>query len=231
MKIEIWSDVVCPWCYIGKRRLEAALEGFDEAVDITWRSFELDPNTPKELGTPVADVLARKYGMSPERVAQMTEHVRQMGEAEGIAFAFDRARSGNTFDAHRLIHHAQGRGKGDAMKERLMQAYFTEGELVSDHDTLVRLAEEVGLEPGAARAALVDDATAQAVRSDEGAARVMGVSGVPFFVFEGKYGVSGAQPTEVFSQVLAQVVAERAPGELGAGALCDDEGCEVPSEA
>ena len=231
MKIEIWSDVVCPWCYIGKRRMESALEGLDEEVEITWRSFELDPTTPKVLETSVAEILAKKYRMSPERVAEMTETVRKAGEEEGITFAFDVARSGNTFDAHRLIHRAQEHGLGDAMKERLLLAYFSEGKLVSDHDTLVALGEEVGLEADDARAALTDDATAKAVRADEQAARTMGISGVPFFVLDGKYGVSGAQSKEVFEQVIAQVVAERGPIQVVAGGQqCDDDGCAVPAE-
>lgn len=229
MKIEVWSDVVCPWCYIGKRRLEAALEGLEEEVELTWRSFELDPNAPQELSEPLVDMLAKKYGQSRARMQAMSDHVRDTGAADGIDFQFDRARSGNTFDAHRLIHAARIAGLGDAMKERLMLAYFTQGRLLSDHETLVELAQEVGLDASTAREALVSEATASAVRADERAARELGVRGVPFFVFEGKYGVSGAQPVEALQEVLRQVQAERAPVEAS-GEACGPDGCEVAAE-
>ena len=147
MHVEIWSDIACPWCYVGKRRFEAALAGFErrDDVTVTWRSFELDPGAPAERDGELAEHLASKYGSSVEqarvRHAQMTE----LAATEGLAFDFDRARSGNTFDAHRLVHLAEAHGMQDAMEERLMRAYLTEGELISDHATLARVAAEVGL--------------------------------------------------------------------------------------
>ncbi len=205
-RIDIWSDIACPWCYVGKRRLEAALARFErrDAVTVTWRSFELDPEAPRvqDASVSLAARLARKYGMSVAQAEGMIRSMTEVAAREGLTFRFERARPGNTFDAHRLLHFASERGLQGALKERLLRAYFTEGELVSDHATLARLAGEVGLDEAEARAALAADAFAREVRADEEEASAAGIRGVPFFVFGEKYAVSGAQPPEVLLEVL-----------------------------
>ena len=206
LTVDIWSDVVCPWCYLGKRRFEAALERFEHRDDVSvrWHSFELDPDAPQSNDERAAERLARKYGMTVEEAefkhAQMTE----MGAAEGLEFRYDLSRSGNTFDAHRLIQLAGEHDLQDAVKERLLRAYFTEGEPIGDPDRLVALAAEAGLDADEARAVLEGDAYAEAVREDEQIARQIGIHGVPFFVIGRRYGVSGAQPTEVLLGALEQ---------------------------
>ena len=206
MKVEIWSDVVCPWCYIGKRRFETALAQFEhnDQVEVIWRSYELDPHAPRDIEESLYKTLAQKYGTSVEQAKSMTQRIVNLGEQEGLDYNFDIARSGNTFDAHRLIHFAATHHLQGQMKERLMRAYFTEGQPVGDIETLVKLATEVGLDADEARAVLSSDAYANEVRADEKRARMFGIQGVPFFAIDEKYGISGAQPTEVFSEVLEQ---------------------------
>ena len=210
LTVEIWSDVVCPWCYIGKRRFEAALERFGHADEVTvmWRSFELDPEAAHVSEGTATERLAAKYGMSLERAAQLHGEMTERAAAEGLEFRFDLARGGNTFDAHRLIHLAATYGHQAAAQERLMRAYFTEGEAISDPDTLIRLVAGVGVEVEEARDVLAGDRFASDVREDELLASQLGIQGVPFFVLDRRYGVSGAQPPEVLVQAL-----ERAWGE------------------
>ena len=207
MKIEIWSDVACPWCYIGKRRLESALSARPdgEEVEVTWRSFQLDPTAPASSEDSLAEILAHKYGMGLEKARQMQEHVAAVGDDEGLTFHFETVRPGNTFDAHRLIHFARSEGKQDEMKERLLRAYFTEGTSVGDPDALARLAADVGLDAEEAREHLASDRYAEDVRRDQARARELGIRGVPFFLFEGQHGLSGAQPSEVFARVLEEL--------------------------
>jgi predicted DsbA family dithiol-disulfide isomerase len=204
LTVEIWSDVVCPWCYIGKRRFEAALEAFEHADEVTvmWRSFELDQEAPKEPEGTAAERLAAKYGMSVERAETLQAEMTERAAGEGLEFRFDRARGGNTFDAHRLIHLAATYGHQAAAQERLMRAYFTEGEPISDHETLVRLIGEVGVAAEEARDVLATERFASDVREDELLAARLGIQGVPFFVLDRKLGVSGAQPAEVLVQAL-----------------------------
>jgi Predicted dithiol-disulfide isomerase involved in polyketide biosynthesis len=211
MKVEIWSDIACPWCYVGKRRFEAALEQFEHAsdVEVVWRSFELDPNAPRLREGSQHEHLAEKYGMPVERARAMNARMTSEGEKEGIDFDFDRVKMGNTFDAHRLVHLAAETGRADAMKERLMRAYFTEGESVADPDTLVRLGAEVGLDPARVREAVTTDAHAADVRADEERARAFGISGVPFFAIDERYGVSGAQTPDVLLDALRRAYEER----------------------
>jgi predicted DsbA family dithiol-disulfide isomerase len=211
--VEIWSDVACPWCYIGKRRFEAALEQFEhrDEVNVTWRSFELDPGAPHERTGDRAERLAEKYGMSVQQARDAEQRLTGVAAEEGLAFRFDIARSGNTFDAHRLVHLAEVHDLQDAMKERLLQAYFREGELMSDHDTLVRLATEVGLEGQEVRELLAGRRYADEVRADERTARELGISAVPTFVIERKLGASGAQPPEALLDLLRQGWAKRSP--------------------
>jgi predicted DsbA family dithiol-disulfide isomerase len=204
LSVEIWSDVVCPWCYIGKRRFESALAQFPhrDEVEVTWHSFELDQSAPASRTGPRVEMLAAKYGMSVEQAAAMHDQMTQTAAAEGLEFDFDNAKDGNTFDAHRLIHLAAEHGVQDAAEERLMRAYFTEGEPIGDRETLIRLAAEIGLDAGEARRVLESDAYAGAVRADEDLAHRLGISGVPFFVIDRRYGVSGAQPAELLLQAL-----------------------------
>jgi predicted DsbA family dithiol-disulfide isomerase len=235
VKVEIWSDVVCPWCYIGKRRFEAALARFAhrDAVEVTWRAFELDPAAPRERAGDLADHLATKYRVSREEAQAMHDAMTATAAAEGLTFRFDRARSGNTFDAHRLLHLAADRGVQDAVKERLMSAYLTDGEPIGDPETLARLAAEAGLDADEARAVLAGDRYAAEVRSDERQAQALGATGVPFFVIDRRYGVAGAQPAEVIGEVLHKAWADEHPltmvaADDGASApACGDGACAV----
>jgi predicted DsbA family dithiol-disulfide isomerase len=206
LNVEIWSDVACPWCYVGKRRFESALAQFPHASDVavTWRAFELDPGAPAETTGQVAQRLADKYGVSLEQAREMEANLTATAAADGLDYHLDIRRSANTFDAHRLVKLAQAHGRGDAMKERLMAAHFTEGQLVSDHETLVRLAAEVGLDPDGARALLASDRSAAEVRQDEQAAGRFGISGVPTFVVDRQIALSGAQPPDVLLALLQE---------------------------
>jgi predicted DsbA family dithiol-disulfide isomerase len=204
LTVEIWSDVVCPWCYVGKRRLESALARFDRPVEVVWRSFELDPSAPRERDLPAAEHLAAKYGMSVEQAQASQAQLTELAAAEGLEYHLDRTRGGNSFDAHRMIHLAAAHGLQDAAKERLMRAYFTEAEPIGDPDTLVRLMAEIGIDEDEARAVLDGGAYADAVRDDEQLAYRIGIQGVPFFVLNRRYGVSGAQPADVLLQALAR---------------------------
>ena len=215
LKVEIWSDVVCPWCYVGKRRFEAALARFAhrDEVELVWRSFELDasaPPSPAEAGS-YGERLAVKYGRSLEQAQQMLDSMTATAAEEGLDFRFDLARPGNTFDAHRLLHLALEHGRQDALKERLDRATFTEGSPSSEHAALAALAVEVGLPADEVADVLASDRYADAVRADEAQARAYGISGVPFFVVDGKYGISGAQPADVVLQALETAWAERSP--------------------
>jgi predicted DsbA family dithiol-disulfide isomerase len=202
MDVEIWSDINCPWCYIGKRRFEAALSEFEHAdeVNVTWRSFELDPSAPAEIPGNGAARIAEKYGVTVERAQEMEQHVTEVAAGDGLEYNLEHARLGSTFDGHRLVHLANERGLQDAMKERLMRARFTDSQLVSDRETLVALAAEVGLDADEVRAMLDSDDFADAVRDDERTAQEFGITGVPMFVVDRAFGASGAQPPE---QLLA----------------------------
>lgn len=211
MKVEIWSDFACPFCYIGKRRFEAALEQFanQAEVEVVYRSFELDPTAEKEPKQDVHAMLAAKYGMSREQAKQMNDNVANQAKAVGLTYHMDSVVPANTFDAHRLAQFAADRGKGEDMTERLLKAYFTDAVNLSDHQALISLAAEVGLDPEETSAMLASDEYADQVRRDQQEAAALGIRGVPFFVIDRKYGVSGAQPTEVFSQALEKAWSER----------------------
>ena len=227
MDIEIWSDIACPWCYVGKRRFEAALAQFEhrDGVTITWRSFELDPDAPAQREGDRAEHLARKYGMSLEQARQAEEQMTETAAGEGLDFRFDVARAGNTFDGHRLVHLAKAHGLQDEMKERLLRAYFSEGELISDRDALARLAEEVGLPADEVREALAGDRYAADVREDERLAHSFGISAVPTFVVDRRIGASGAHPPEALLSLLNQGWETRTPVAVAAGP--DGESCGV----
>ena len=228
MDIEIWSDIACPWCYIGKRRFEAALAEFEHRDDVrvTWRSFELDPSAPPEREGERAARLAEKYGMTVEQARQMERQMTDTAAGEGLDFRFDIARSGTTFDAHRVVHLAAEHGLQDAMKERLLRAYFTEGSLMSDHEMLIRLAAEVGLDQDEVRQMLAGDRFAAEVREDEQMAHTFGISAVPTFVVDRKLGVSGAHPPEAMLQLLREGWTRRepAPAIVAGGETCDVDG-------
>jgi predicted DsbA family dithiol-disulfide isomerase len=234
MRIEIWSDVVCPWCYIGKRRLETALATFEHSddVEIVWRSFQLDPSAPTVPTETVAEALGRKYGGGPEAGRQMVDRVEAVAAEEGLLFRHHRSLRVSTVDAHRLLHLALETG-GPAvqgrLKEALLAAYFVETENVADHETLTRLATGAGLDEARVREVLGSDDYADAVEADIREAAALGATGVPFYVVDRKYGVSGAQPSELFSQVLERAWTEAHPvlDLVGGADACGPDGCAI----
>ena len=206
MHVEIWSDIACPWCYIGKRRFEAALAQFEhrDEVRVTWRSFELDPEAPRVIEGDRAELLAAKYGTTVERAREMQQHVAEVAAGDGLEFHPDRARGGNTFDGHRLLHLAAEHGRQDALAERLMRAQQTDGEAIGDLETLQRLAVEAGLPADEVADLLQGDRYAGAVRDDERTAMAFGIRGVPCFVADRTLGASGAQPPEALLDFLRE---------------------------
>ncbi len=232
MHVEIWSDIACPWCYVGKRRFEAALAAYEhrDEVTVTWRSFELDPQAPAQRDEDGAAHLAQKYGMSRAQALAMQARMTDTAARDGLEFRFDIARGGNTFDAHRIVHLATAHGAQDAMQERIMRAYLSEGELISDHATLERLAIEVGLPGDEVRDVLSSERFAAEVREDERTAARIGISAVPFFVVDRAIGASGAHPPEQLLELLRQARAANPPATLSAapgGGTCpaDGSGC------
>ncbi|MGW0025997.1 DsbA family oxidoreductase [Rhodococcus sp. NPDC003383] len=228
-RIEIWSDIACPWCYIGKRRFAAALSEFEhrDRVSVTWRSYQLAPDTPAGLRRPEIDALVEMKGMPAEQVRQMFAHVANVAAQDGLDIDFATVIAANTFDAHRLLHLAGDRR--DALLEALFRAHFVEGEVVDDRDTLVRIAASAGLDPEAVRAGLDGDAAADAVRADLLEARTLGVTGVPFFVANRAVAVSGAQPKDVFLALLQRAVDDVDAAETAAAAVTGaaGDGCAV----
>jgi predicted DsbA family dithiol-disulfide isomerase len=204
VKVEIWSDVVCPWCYIGKRRFERALEQFDGAseVEVEWRSFQLNPDHPRGVRHAHDDYLAEKLGATIEQVRVLSDRVTSLAAAEGLDYDFERYQVVNTLDAHRVTHLAKARGLGAEIQERLLRAQLVEGEILDDPETLARLGADVGLAAEEVRQVLASDAYAADVRTDVDDARQLGVNGVPFFVVDRRFGISGAQPSDLFLQAL-----------------------------
>ncbi|MGY1741284.1 MULTISPECIES: DsbA family oxidoreductase [unclassified Blastococcus] len=230
MRVEVWSDVVCPWCYIGKRRLEAALERFPhrDEVEVVWRSFELDPSVPEGETHPTLPALAAKYGRSVEEMRGMMRHVEETAAGEGLRYDLANGVSGNTLLAHELLHLAAERGRQGEMKERLLHAHFEQGRSVFDVDSLAALAVEVGLDEAEVRAALADSRYRQAVRDDVATARALGATGVPFFVVDRRYGASGAQPADLLLQVLERAWADAHPLlTVPAAEGCEGDNCAV----
>jgi len=206
MQVEIWSDIACPWCYVGKRRFEAALAAFEhrDEVTVTWRSFELDPQAPVARSVDSATHLAQKYGMNREQAQASQRKLADVAAADGLDMRFDLSRGGNTFDAHRLVHLAEAHGLQDAMTERLMRAYFTEGEPIGDADALARLALDVGLPVDEVRDVLTTDRYAAEVRDDERTAASLGIHAVPFIAVDRRIGAAGARPPEALGELLRQ---------------------------
>jgi predicted DsbA family dithiol-disulfide isomerase len=232
MKVEIWSDVVCPFCYIGKRKFENALAQFGPRgeVQVEWKSFQLTPDFVPTPGESIHTSLAKKKGVPEAEGRRMNDYMTQAAKEVGLDYQFDKAIPANTFLAHQLIHFAAHNGQQGAMKERLFAAYYLEGQNLNDVDTLVKLAAEIGLDADAARQALAAGTYANEVRRDEYEAQQIGVRGVPFFVFDDKYAVSGAQPSEVFAEVLDKVWEEAHPKTqpvlLTDGPTCGPDGCD-----
>ncbi|MEE1737446.1 DsbA family oxidoreductase [Streptomyces sp. BE147] len=236
MRVEIWSDIACPWCYIGKARFEKGLAEFAhrDEVEVVHRSFELDPGRSKGDTALVIDMLAQKYGRTREEAASMEANVASNAQAEGLGYRTEGRDHGNTFDIHRLLHLAKARGRQDELLTLAYRANFAEERSVFDDEVLLRLAVEAGLDEAEARAVLADpEAYADDVRADEREASELGANAVPFFVLDRRYGISGGQPSEVFVKALEQAWKDRPAAALTAigedGAACDADGaCEVP---
>ncbi|HET7752950.1 MAG TPA: DsbA family oxidoreductase [Anaeromyxobacteraceae bacterium] len=229
LEVQVWSDIACPWCYVGKRRLEAAIARMPSPgeVEVVWRAFELDPTAPRvQPDVPYAERLARKYRVPVAQAQAMIDRMTSVAAGDGLTFRFDLVKPGNTFDAHRVLHLARERGVQGAVKERLLRAYMTEGEAIGDPEALARLSAEVGLDSAEVRKLLSSDAFTAQVRADEEEAREFGIDAVPFFVLGGVYGVAGAQPVEVLHEALLQAWNERPPAaEYAEGAVCGPDGC------
>ncbi|MBS7530241.1 DsbA family oxidoreductase [Hazenella sp. IB182353] len=233
MQIEVWSDIVCPFCYIGKRRLETALEHFKhkEQVKIIYRSFELNPHASTTNNQIYAEALAEKYQVSIEQGQDMCDSVAVQAQEDGLTYHFETMIPRNTFDAHRLIHFAADQGKMDEMSERLFYAFFTETKNIADHDTLVQIATELGLDGADVLNMLTTDAYTKEVRNDELRGSELGINGVPYFIFDRKYAISGAQPVHVFEEVLAKVWKESSglTNIASGGDQCTTDSCDVSS--
>ncbi len=211
IRVDIWSDIACPWCYIGKHRFEKAAAAFTEQhpeveIEVEGHSFELAPDTPLDFVGSEVDFLVKHKGMPASQVTEMLGQMTEMAAAEGITFDFDRVQHANTQRAHRVLHLAKAQGLQAEVQERLFRAYFAEGESMSDPEALARLGAEAGLDPDEVRAALQSEELGEAVQFDITRARMLGVTGVPFFLLEEKYGVSGAQTADAFAGVFAQVL-------------------------
>ena len=234
MKIEIWSDVVCPFCYIGKRKLEKALAKFPnkDAIKIEWKSFQLNPDQKTDTSISTLDHLASSKGWSLNQTREITSNVVEMAKEEGLNFDFEKTVLANTRNAHRLIHFAKESGKGDAMKERLLFAYFSEGKNIDDFDTLVELGEELGLQEKEIREVLESARFDEAVDGDIYESRQLGIKGVPFFVLDRKYGISGAQADEVFTQNLEKAWDEyqKEKASVQIESLNKGENCEIDGD-
>jgi predicted DsbA family dithiol-disulfide isomerase len=236
LTVDVWSDIACPWCYVGKRHLEQALADFAVdggpfnrgPVDVVWHAFELNPSAPRESNEgPYAERIAKKYGSSVSEAEQRITRLVETARADGLTLDFERIRPGNTFDAHRVLHHAHEVGRQDAVKERFLRGYLSEGEAIGNPETVLRLAVDAGLDTDQVSAILSSDTYAREVRADEAEAQRLGIRGVPFFVVGGRYGLSGAQPAELISRVLEQAWAEldAPPLEYAEGATCGPDRC------
>lgn len=226
MKVEIWSDVMCPFCYIGKRKFESALAQFEhrDQVEVVWKSFQLQPDMKTDPSKSTIEHLAESKGWTLAYTRQITANVTQMAKEVGLTYDFDKAVVANSFDAHRLSHYAKSKGKGDAMEEQLFKAYFCDGKNTADHTTLTQLATAIGLNESEVKQVLATNAYADEVRRDIYESQQIGVTGVPFFVFNNKYAVSGAQQPEVFLNTLRKAWSETAKADTLTGAVCKPDG-------
>ena len=232
MKVEIWSDVMCPFCYIGKRKFENALAGFPDKdkIELEWKSFQLAPDMKTTLGKTIHQYLSEHKGFSLDDAKHMNNHVTEIAAKVGLTYNFDKSVVANSFNAHRFSHFAKEKGKQNEAEEKLFQAYFTDGKNIDDYNTLISLGEEIGLEPMDVRTALETGAFGDAVKADIEEAHQLGVQGVPFFVFDRKYAVSGAQESQAFTQVLDKSFAEWKKEnpvtitELSDGQVCTPDG-------
>ena len=230
MRVDIWSDVVCPFCYIGKKRLEHVAQAAGIDLDIHWHSFELDPQAPSRQLTSNTERLAKKYARSLEQVEEMQRNIATMAAGEGIDFQWQKANSGNSFNAHRIIHLAQSKGLGNQAKEAFFHAYMTEGLAIGEREVVEEIASRIGLDHAEVEYVLNSDELADFVRHDEKIAHEqLNISGVPFFVFDQKLALSGAQPREVFLQAFQQAATQESL-EADSAAMCQDEGCELPNK-
>ncbi|ALP39171.1 disulfide bond formation protein DsbA (plasmid) [Paenibacillus sp. IHB B 3084] len=238
MNIEVWSDYMCPFCYIGKRRLEQVVKQFPhhDEVQLTFKSFELNPDAVKDSGKTINEELSAKYGVSLQEAQAMNDRMNENARTAGLQYNIHAMVPTNSLDAHRLTLWAQTQGKMLELSERLFQAVFIEGKHTGDHEVLTALAAEVGLDRDEAAAVLASDRFTDEVRADEAEGAELGVRGVPFFVFDRKFAVSGAQPDEVFHDALQKAWDERSPFTMvsasssadDAGGVCTDDGCELP---
>ncbi len=236
MRIDIWSDIACPWCAVGKANLDTALAEFSHPVDVVWRSFELDPGAPAVKDGDYATLLGRKYGTSATGAQSMIDTMVATGKNAGVTLDFSRIRPGNTFDAHRVIHLAQERGLQGAVKERFLRGYLSEGAAIGEHAEITRLAVDAGLEEAEVRQVLTSDAYGEAVRGDEQQAMDLGCSGVPFFVMGGRVAVPGAQPPATMLRALEKAWELTSPVEVFAdldadAQACGPDGCDVSQQS
>jgi len=233
MRVDIWSDVVCPFCYIGKKRLEAAAEQAGLELEVHWHSYELDPEAPVRQEVSNSERLAQKYGRTLTEVEEMQRNIAAMAAEEGIQFNWDNANSGNTFNAHRIIHLAQSKGLGSEAKEAFFYSYMTQGLAIGERETLEDVAARIGLNPVEVDDVLNSDEFADFVKFDEEVARdQLKVTGVPFFVFDQRIALAGAQPREVFLQVMEKALEapQQASSPAEDAAICTEDNCDVPEK-
>jgi predicted DsbA family dithiol-disulfide isomerase len=236
MKIEIWSDYACPYCYIGKRRLEKALESFSdrEDIEISFKSFELDPSASYKTTTNTRERISEKYRIGIEKAQQMIDSITEYAKSVGLDFNYDTVRYTNTFDAHRIAKYAETKGKGIEISEKLLHAYFTENKQMSDHKILTDIATEIGLDKLEVENILKSKKFATDVRNDEYESSRLGIQAVPFFLINEKYSISGAQPSKVFKKAIEKALQEEKVLEyveddnLG-GMVCNSDGCSIPN--
>ena len=240
LQVSIWSDIACPWCYVGKRRFEAALARFEHAADVevTWRSFELDPSAPRTRPhEDQAQRLAAKYGQTRAQAQARIDQLVEVAQGDGLSLDFKNIKPGNTFDAHRLLHLAHAKAQQDALKERLFRAYLSEGQAIGEHATLLSAAQDVGLDVDAVQAVLSTDQYATELRRDEAEARALGISGVPCFVLAQRYAIEGAQPSSHMLMALQRAYAELpalptlSTLNVEEGAICGPDGCEPAADS
>ncbi|MCW2259474.1 MULTISPECIES: DsbA family oxidoreductase [Sphingobacterium] len=232
MKIQVWSDIMCPFCYIAKKNFEQALAGssFKDEVEVEWKSFQLDPTLKESSGTlSISEYMMNRKGFSKAHLDQFLNQLKEMGKNAGVTFNYDQAIAADTFPAHKLLHLAKEHGKADEMEEALFKAHFVDGKNIADVEFLVSFAEELGLDPSKARKVLAEDEYNYEVKQDIMEAQNLGITGVPYYLLDGKYAVSGAQPVELFAKALAQTYQESIVdlSEESGDNMCGIDGCSI----